>query len=219
MVRPSTGRRLALGVLFLMCTTAHGGYVDPVTAREWRQVTDTLLIARAEIAARCDAISGSCAGSVGTVLLDGWRWASVADVNELFTDFGVPGMATSAPTVSSLVAGSTWAPAFIDIDGAGPDAGAFDLTLFQSNLTGVVGFTRDLLTTDPTFAHLGEMLDATDPAVFDGARTNASTGIGARGGSWGFWMYRTVPEPATLPLALLAALCGVGLRRTRCSAA
>lgn len=52
--------------------------------REWRQLTDTINLAWSEVASVCNSSTGACSGSIGGVSFDGWTWASIEDVQELF---------------------------------------------------------------------------------------------------------------------------------------
>ncbi len=60
---------------------------DPVVIgdKEWRQVADTIGFTYGEIATVCNAGTGECSGSIGSVDFSGWTWANVSEVGELFS--------------------------------------------------------------------------------------------------------------------------------------
>ena len=69
-------------VLLVPAMCAQAGVV--VGDREWRQLTDTIDLTWNQVAAVCSTTTGACGGSIGAVSFDGWTWASIEDVQELF---------------------------------------------------------------------------------------------------------------------------------------
>ncbi|MBT9457471.1 MAG: PEP-CTERM sorting domain-containing protein [Burkholderiaceae bacterium] len=179
--------------------TATAGWVDVTTSREWltaMEATDHTQLA-------CNAVTGACGGAVNGFDYLGWTWATTDDVNVLFTNLGIPGFA-GAGGHSTQAANSIWAPAFIDLDGIGPDAGVF-MRNFSSNELNAR--TRG---------------GASGARVIDSATGTdvADTGLDpSRLATNDMWLYRTVqlsqnvPEPSTPLLVALAVGAAVGVTR------
>lgn len=191
-------------------------YVDAL-GREWLQPADTLGYTWFDTFTVCDVGTGVCAGTLGTIDLDGWRWADVATLNTLFHELsGGAGFFTSDPQEYE-VADSPWAPALIDNDGVGPDEGVFHITaLFGGTEERVFGWTRDKDPDPETSAYLGRIDNNLD---FDKLQTDDQSNIDQENPAIvGFWLYRE-PSPVPLPGAAwllgagLASLAGFGRRR------
>ena len=96
--------------------------------KDWRQLTETTGFSYNELTDTstgvCNAVDGTCYGSLGGVDFSGWSWATFEEVGELFNlltgahpaDFTIDGGDVYTE------AGSAWADYIIDSDGAsGPD--------------------------------------------------------------------------------------------------
>jgi len=183
----SLGQALA-AIALCAAGAAQAGYVDVAAAREWHQMAGTSV---AEATVLCDAVTGHCSGAGSSIDYTGWTWASVADVNQLFDHFGMPGFGTAAPTNLGVV-NSVWAPQFIDNDGMGPDAGAFIANL-PHEVNGALRGSQGARVID-------------NPIGQDRADTNLDAGRIISN----VWLFRQladpnpVPEPASGALALLA---------------
>lgn len=98
-------------------------------------------------------------------------------------------------------AGSSWAPAAIDIDGAGSDTGLFDLSVeFSPGDYGVFAYTRTLV--DPTNVIRAYIRDTegADAAIINNTGINS---VAAARGHTGIWLYQgigvsAVPIPAAV---------------------
>jgi hypothetical protein len=218
-----------------------GPYVDPFTGRIWRQVIETAGLTYLDLTATpstngCSAVTGECNGSLTAsptygpptlVSLEGWQWATVEEVGQLFGDMGIPGFGFPyGPATSGPVTDSTWAPAVVDWDGAGTaDTGYFYATAnanAQCSLTDtacrVNGITRTLVPAHPGQVLIGLVHDAA-LGNDDLANTNTSVQTDSRTNR-GVWLYQSIPEPGTYALTLVSlAALGMASRRRKVSRA
>jgi hypothetical protein len=197
---------LALGLLGVQ--SAHAVVVD---GKDWMQLSGTTGLSYLQANALCG--SGTCSGSIGSTSIDGWSWATNADVSGLFDTLIQPG-STQFPTATS----SYTAAGDADIANA---MNLFDPTSVF-NLGGAVwrevrGITRGTTNGTTTMAYLSDSPFATtlDYAAFD---TTWPTNL-ADGGT-GLWLYKPVdptevPEPGTLALFGAGAAGLVFMRRKR----
>jgi hypothetical protein len=176
---------------FALCITAtsllsNNVYATYVAAdgKEWRQVTDTVNISWNSVSAVCSTTTGVCSGSVGAVDFTGWTWASQVDVLGLFTEF------TGSSLDNYEEFNSTWAPAFIDVDGAGSDLGAIGTTIVPTDRGAqVVGMYRED-STNPGDGNSAQLNDWTNlhNGNIDQARTTldglSKSGTFSYAGSW-----------------------------------
>ncbi len=151
---------LAVGLL-----AAQNASAVVVDGKDWRQLTDTTGFSWLQVNAACG--SGTCSGSIGSVSVDGWLWATRADVTGLFETLIKPdSVQFTNPVISYAAAG--------DLDIANAVTSVFDPT-WLFNLGGNVyrevrGLTR---TTNPggtaTMAYLSDspFLTGIDYAAFD----------------------------------------------------
>jgi len=208
---------LALAVMANV-QAANVAYTDG-SARQWRQITDTLGLTWFDVITVCDAGTGACAASTGGVDFAGWHWANVATVNELFHELsGGAGFNSPDPQEYEIM-NSTWAPASIDNDGPGPDAGLFNITATFSGVEeNVLGWTRDKDPDPATGAYLGRIVDT---PTFDKLQTDDRSDIDDENPAIvGFWLYREVtpvpvPAGAWLLSSGLITLAGAVRRRRR----
>lgn len=209
---------LAFVVSLPLVARADVAYVDGL-GREWLQPADTLGFTWFDVVPVCDVGTGVCAGTLGGIDLDGWRWANVATLNTLFHELsGGAGFFTAEPQEYEI-ANSTWAPALIDNDGPGPDTGVFHITaLFGGVEERVFGWTRDKDPDPATGAYLGRI---DNNPFFDKLQTDDRSDIDQENADIvGFWLYRE-PHPVPLPAGVwllgagLAGLAGFGRRHAR----
>lgn len=235
-------RTAALLFVALLPTAAQATYIDP-QGREWRELTDTLNRSYNAINTGgingCSAATGACSGLLGGAgpSVDGWTWATEAEVRTLFFDLGIPGFnpLPAFPTSYSETPNSAWAPAIIERHGAfGPDSGLF-LSTFDTGdppvnvpvpSSGILGLTRTVQQT-PSI-----VLGVLRPRVFDSyglhstddlASTSDLVGLDETNLAVGIWMFRPA---VSVPAASTASLLGIGLlaclagrrRSTRCRA-
>ncbi|MGE0486983.1 MAG: hypothetical protein AB7Q81_22725 [Gammaproteobacteria bacterium] len=212
-------KRLSAILLTLVCglpaaTFGAVAYTD-AAGRQWRQPADTLGLTWFDVAPVCSVDTGVCTGSAGGIDVDGWMWADVATVNELFRELsGGAGFPTPEPQEYEVFE-STWAPGLIDTDGAGPDVGIFDMTVeFAGSDQRVLGWTRDKDPDPATGAYLGRI---DDTPTFDKLQTDDRSDIDQENPAIvGFWLYQnTTPVPVPAALWLLAAPLLALARRDR----
>ena len=89
--------------LILSCASAAAwpGFTDGA-GREWRQVSETTGLSWSDLASACAAKSDwACSGAVHGIDLGGWRWASSAQVTELFNRILLQGRHLPANAVLS----------------------------------------------------------------------------------------------------------------------
>jgi hypothetical protein len=197
---------LALGLLGVQ--SANAVVVD---GKDWMQLTGTTGLSYLQANTLCG--SGTCSGSIGSTSIDGWSWATNADVAGLFDTLIQPG-STQFPTATSSYAAAGDA----DIANA---MNIFDPTSIF-NFGGTVwrevrGVTRGTANGTATMAYLSDSPFATslDYAAFD---TTWPTNLGD--GTTGLWLYKSVdasavPEPGSLALLGAAAAGLVFMRRKR----
>jgi hypothetical protein len=177
--------------------------------REWRQLTDSVDLSWDDVAAICPTDgTGVCASSVQSVSLDGWVWAEVNQIGQLFTYFGDhPGAinVVFAPNATSH------ADEFLDT--------AFDSTYSDNVFRWAAGWTS---TRTPGGAvWVAEVIDkySGDPNA-DILTTADNFGPGTHP-YVGLWLWRAelhqAPEPTTLALLGLgfAGLAASRRRRLR----
>ncbi len=199
-------------------------YTDS-NGREWRQVKETVGLAYTDIKAACSGSQGLCSGSVGNIQLEGWHFAVNADVYQLFVQTSIPMTGNTATGYGSASgpSGSTWAAAFIDVDGVGGDAGYFDANWLNESGAWVMGFVRDQ-PASLNYRYTASVMDIKDNLTsrVDGAGTANLVHRDAGDAPNGYWLYRdaavtsnALPLPGTLPLAGLALAGLAALRRRR----
>lgn len=151
--------------------------------QEWLQPSDFEGVARSEVNTACPAAAGRlCSGTLAGVDVTGFVFASIAEVNALMANYGVP-----APDLCGgsavRVPGSSWAPAaFADFAPTlvVPGAQFLEAMASDANICDAV--------TDVTcdFVQSG----------FIGIQSEAAQGDGyctGPGGADGVWLYRTLP--------------------------
>lgn len=193
---------LALGLL-----GAQSANAVVVDGKDWRQLTDTTGFSWLQINSQCG--TGVCSGSIGSVSVDGWRWADNADVASLFDALIKPD-STQFPTSTSYYTAAS------DADIAHAVSAVFDPTwIFPFGASAyyeVRGITRSTTANATTLAYLKDSpFGITDEAGFD---TTYPKNLGDS--HTGIWLYKpaAVPEPATLALVGIG-LAGVGIMRRR----
>ena len=156
--------------------------------KEWRQVTDTQNISWSDIASVCPLNGTSaCNGTVDGVNLNGWVFASVDEVGQLFSYFGeFPGGITQVHVPSTSNAGE-----FLDT--------AIGPTYTDNIVRRVMGWTST--PTPGGSIWVAEVWDLSpDNPNGDFWTTDDNFGPG-QASSVGSWMWRSsvsaVPEPAT----------------------
>jgi hypothetical protein len=198
---------LTLGLLGLQ--SAHAVVID---GKDWMQLTGTTGLSYLQANTLCG--SGTCSGSIGSTSIDGWSWATNADVASLFDSLIQPGT-TQFPTATSTYAVAN------DADIANAITNVFNPTSIF-NLGGTVwrevrGMTFGASNDTTTMAYLSDSPFATtlDYAAFD---TTWPTNLGD--GTTGLWLYKSldsapVPEPGTIALLGVAAIGLLVMRRKR----
>lgn len=118
--RRRAARIAAVAVLGALCIGAPGmarSSAAPTAAgREWRELTATIGLSRAQLASVCPTNGVTpCSGTVGGVNLTGWVWATSGQVRGLLDDYA-PALATASPPYlqgpSYFVAGAATLNAF-----------------------------------------------------------------------------------------------------------
>lgn len=189
------------GLLLTPQLATAGGVV--VGDREWRQLTDTINLAWSEVASVCSTTTGACSGSIGPVSFDGWTWASIEDVQELFEQLIKPD-SVQFPTIQSDYAAANDP----DIRAAlGPGGFTPVPAGFGPIRTG--GWTRSVYLFAPIYYSPYLLLQGTaqneDLACLNCAGVTSEGPQSYRGN----WMYRPA-TPAQLLDKLATAVVGVG---------
>jgi hypothetical protein len=207
---------IAILMTTFACAPAAAGVF--VADKEWRQLTETTNFTWYEIQAACPTVGAPCSGSAvrasnGTsVDVDGWYWATNADVREMldavvepgitnFTgDYPAYGKANDPDIQRMLSGGPTW----------------FEPTSIHYGFRELDGRTSASAT-----AHRIWVSDAQDAGANDRISTLQDT-ASARYPTLGFWLYRPAcsgPQLKTFTLssALVAGCKSVTGRITLCS--
>jgi hypothetical protein len=71
-------------LFLLLAINANALPIVAVDGYEWLQPADFTSLEYTDISAICDPVTGVCSGSLGGIDLNGWEWASVDAVNDLF---------------------------------------------------------------------------------------------------------------------------------------
>jgi hypothetical protein len=81
--------KLFVVMVFGWVGSASAAMMPPIAVdgREWLQPIDFLHHSWNEVSTVCNAITGTCTGSLAGNDLTGWTWASVDDVNSLFNHY------------------------------------------------------------------------------------------------------------------------------------
>ena len=190
---------LLFAALALVSQTARAAPVI-VDGLAWRQLTDTDGILWADVATVCPSGGGLCSGSVGGVSFSGWTWATRAEVGTLLfaATTGHPG-----GVFNHEQAGNAFDTAL----------GGFGLTSNISGVGTVAGRTADVV----AISNVGVAFIQHFPSSTIGEFTRLWSNLSGVPESTlgGIWLYRAVPLPGALPMALagLGALGWVGRRR------
>jgi len=197
--------------LYSSALLAQPNYVDGA-GREWRQLIETQGYAWNEISKvginGCDTLTGACSGTLsGGLNVDGWIWASYDDVAQLFIGVGV----SPPPPIGgglTVEINSSWAPAMIDRDGAGPDPGYFYRTFDARPNDIIAGITRTIIMNRALAPYvLDDFAADSQDFIMNNARDPRFFSPGE-----GIWMYRVnealppIPEPTIFWLMLSAAI-------------
>lgn len=185
--------RVALAVLLLtpFVTTAAPIMVGDT---EWMQVKETQGFSWNNMSGVCDPDTGACSGALGSTDLSGWTWASMEQVDSLFSTF------------SSMAQSSNWITEFLTY---------FNPTYVDQgrNRLGIFGITRTVFDDGPIgtpdlyviVGSVGAFLDDDYYWAHTGYTTRpASLSVFGTGTEYGGWFFRDapveVPEPSILTL-------------------
>jgi hypothetical protein len=158
-----------------------------VGGKEWLQPADFVNLSYNDIAAVCPPPDGICDGQLNSITVTGFRWAAVADVNELFNAYlgdtdtpltSEPGVTTCAPGTCVADMLQDFAPTLETVEPAYGEVGGWSVTPF---LTG-----------------------AYTPYAFseaDGDEFNSDnyTGLNVSASFFGAWLFRDAPVPPPPP--------------------
>ena len=174
--------------------------------KTWRQVTDTVNLSWSDLASVCplDAAT-TCLGSVKGVSMDGWVFASIYQVGDLFSYFGdYPG----GINIALAPQATSHAAQFFDT--------AFDQTYSDNIFRAVFGYSS---TPHPGGSLWGaDVLDLApdnpNPDLWYGSNQHGDIENDVTGA----WMWRptvsAVPEPSTWAILIIGFLgVGVALRK------
>ncbi len=156
--------------------------------REWRQVADTKGISWVDVWTVCDDSTGECFGIAGSVDLTGWTWASVDDVNGLFSNYLTQESLGPGPDRIEMDK-SAWAPALLSDFLPTRTTSDFVLAVW------VRGYTRTTSKSDSTQALEGAVLDALSTpgiSVDDKIYTDQLKDKNFADQYVGHWLYRDV---------------------------
>lgn len=90
------GKIIALAIL-VTSAPVHAVLID---GKDWREPIETVNITYNQLATAC-LPAGTCTGNIGTVSLDGWTWASVAEIEAMLKSYF--GLNTGVPSGASTV--------------------------------------------------------------------------------------------------------------------
>lgn len=189
-------------IIALLPLTAQAGPIT-VDGREWRQVTETTNLSWTQIATVCDRWTGACSGSLGGIDFDGWVWAGVSDIGDMFR--ALTGYPVSDPgTVYRH--GSSWAPAFFAL---------FDPTYHSPEVVAVTGLSREANEYSAVRPYVADRSGSGSDWISTGVRATMHDPLAEVGG----WFYRAsgpvaMTEPGPLPLFLTGAALIWGMRST-----
>ena len=223
-----TGRmKLFFYFALLLFTTTYLNHANAVQIgdKNWRQLTETTNLSFNDVSTVCSAISGDCHGSINGIDIEGWSWANIAEVREMFGILfsSINGHVFTESNFSYSQKNSLWAPALIDLDGTGPDTGIFQATDVDRpnfNYSRVNGITRTSgQYPGGSFYVRGATILDRQPGDYDDAHTKIGTDLDRRNQYFGVWMYQAlapIPEPETYAMMLAGlGLLGVIARRRK----
>lgn len=213
-------KKFIAGAIFMVNVNFAGAVT--IGSSEWRQVSETVGFSYNDVSTVCNVATGNCAGSLNGVVFDGWKWASIDEVRDMFTELfsKINGTTFTELSPEHTQIDSLWAPYLIDVDKSGLDAGLFSATdVGNPNYSRVNGITRSHYTTffGDKFARMATFLDR-QPGDRDVASTNIGTSdLGNGRFKNGFWMYRSksVTEPDIVFLFSFGLILIVLIRKNR----
>ena len=202
------------GVLVVTAFNVHAAVT--LAGKEWQQPAHFTNLSWNDISATCSSTTGACAGTLNSISLVGWTWASVKEVGALFEAAGIPGFSSPYSPASYAAINATWASAFIDTDAGGPDTGLFDSTGIEDAVSYVWGLTRSSFSTQQGSTVAYSPFVQFDPAGVGFATSESSSLLALSDDDLGGWFYRpaSIPEPGTVTLLALG-LSGLGVFRLR----
>lgn len=172
-----------------------------VEGKEWAQPIYFVDLSWSDINARCG--SGSCTGTLNGFDVDGWMWADVDAVNELFNSYLQAALVSGDSLLqgpdSFYQSGSMWAP-------------AFHLKFTPTNFNETTQLTWGWLSAQPDVG-LGSLAFIDDPALtalLDGANSANADDISRTEPILGAWLYRD-EGPSQVPIPSTLILMGLGL--------
>lgn len=155
---------------------------DTVTVggKEWAQPDLFESLSWIEINAVCPA--GECSGVLNGLIMNGWTWATIDDLNDLFNHyFGYPAMGPGPDLVTGGI-NTAWAAAFFD-DPWRP-------TLTEPDMKWALGWMSNPHPVNPAGYH-GVIGDADSEERYDYAQTSGSVDWLSASAGKGAWFYRT----------------------------
>jgi hypothetical protein len=188
---------LAIAIALAALTSAAHALPVIINGKEWLQLNEFPgAVSWNDIGGTCDAITGTCTGSLSGMDVTGYTWASLDEVYGLFNEIVGSQVLGPPPDTAEIFPRGTWYSLFT--------AAGFETTQY-GGITGtdwIIGVSRTL---NPAPGFFGDEAWAVAAGTsIPGGDTISSFGTPTDQPRYSPWIFRTVSVPSPATAALLA---------------